>query len=843
MRRSASAWSGCPGAASTTRSCGSSCATCRATSCASSTTKALREYKRRALHFQLDTRRPDVARPPRQRRAGAPRRRSPRSVANKLRKRPLRRRGSIATRIVALGAAVPAARPTTAIRGRGRRRRAMEARSTAFGVSRTFASTPTRRSTSTRGSPASSVRTGRARRRCSRRSRGRCTATPPRAARARSHSLQARRPRAPACGSSSTSSSAGTAIASVRGLTNAELYLDGAAAPDRGLGQRRERPAHAPARHDARGVLQHVLHRAEGAERDGGDGAVGARAVPLARARLRAAARGAGARARGSGARSWREIAGLRQGMPDAATRWTRQLAEARAPPRRRRRSASDAARGAHRERRAHAWPRSRRAGSACSASASSCRRCSRELRVAESEARAADARRRRGSRASSSEIGARARGARGARCASSRRTRELHAEFQRLEALAREEGRRQTLLETRAALADELSELRERRAEARDGAQARGRGRARSSRSGARSSSSVGGPAGGAAAPSGCATGRRRRPSARRCATQYAELQAAARAAGRGGRGGRLPHLRAAARRALPAGARAARRRRSRRCAWTGMYFKRPARAAAARCRTDVKTLDERRRALFSEVSTLERRLTKVQLAVQELAQLGGEIAAKEQREAQLARELDAIPAGYDAARHVRGAAGDRSGSAARRAGDAPRRADRARARASCGSSAQLPRGVAALDARRRGLRARREAVDGLGGGVHELREPSSSSARGGAARGGARRGAARTATRRARPRRSRSRRRRARELADAAADARRAQRRRSGCTTSSTARTPTSAPISTSSCGPNSRSSRARSSPSSPTGATPSWSSTTATTSWCSRTACRSR
>ena len=37
----------------------------------------------------------------------------------------------------------------------------------------------------------------------------------------------------------------------------------------------------------------------------------------------------------------------------------------------------------------------------------------------------------------------------------------ELHAEFQRLEVLAREEGRRQALIETGRALADELRKLR----------------------------------------------------------------------------------------------------------------------------------------------------------------------------------------------------------------------------------------------------------------------------------------------------------------------------------------------------------------------------------------------
>ena len=67
-----------------------------------------------------------------------------------------------------------------------------------------------------------------------------------------------------------------------------------------------------------------------------------------------------------------------------------------------------------------------------------------------------------------------------------------------------------------------------------------------------------------------------------------------------------------------------------------------------------DVKQLDERRRAVFHEVSTLERRLTKVQLAVQERMQLLRDIAAKEQRQAALQRDLAAIPVGYDPARHA---------------------------------------------------------------------------------------------------------------------------------------------------------------------------------------------
>jgi exonuclease SbcC len=66
-----------------------------------------------------------------------------------------------------------------------------------------------------------------------------------------------------------------------------------------------------------------------------------------------------------------------------------------------------------------------------------------------------------------------------------------------------------------------------------------------------------------------------------------------------------------------------------------------------------DVRELDEKRRALTQEVGTLERRLAKVQLAVQELGTIVREIAAKQQRQIQMHRDLSRIPGGYDPARH----------------------------------------------------------------------------------------------------------------------------------------------------------------------------------------------
>jgi exonuclease SbcC len=67
-----------------------------------------------------------------------------------------------------------------------------------------------------------------------------------------------------------------------------------------------------------------------------------------------------------------------------------------------------------------------------------------------------------------------------------------------------------------------------------------------------------------------------------------------------------------------------------------------------------EIRALDERRRATFDEVGKLERRLAKVQLAVQELAGLGRDLQAREQRFEQVRRDRVAIPGGYDAVRHA---------------------------------------------------------------------------------------------------------------------------------------------------------------------------------------------
>ncbi len=67
-----------------------------------------------------------------------------------------------------------------------------------------------------------------------------------------------------------------------------------------------------------------------------------------------------------------------------------------------------------------------------------------------------------------------------------------------------------------------------------------------------------------------------------------------------------------------------------------------------------DVAALDEQRRKLQTDVGTLERRLARVQVDVQTLERLGREHAAKAQRHAELVKDLGEIPGGYDRARHT---------------------------------------------------------------------------------------------------------------------------------------------------------------------------------------------
>lgn len=66
------------------------------------------------------------------------------------------------------------------------------------------------------------------------------------------------------------------------------------------------------------------------------------------------------------------------------------------------------------------------------------------------------------------------------------------------------------------------------------------------------------------------------------------------------------------------------------------------------------VRTLETQRRVITQELATLERQLAQSQAAVQELDQKNREKESKEKRQAALRRELSALPTGYDAARHA---------------------------------------------------------------------------------------------------------------------------------------------------------------------------------------------
>lgn len=82
------------------------------------------------------------------------------------------------------------------------------------------------------------------------------------------------------------------------------------------------------------------------------------------------------------------------------------------------------------------------------------------------------------------------------------------------------------------------------------------------------------------------------------------------------------------------------------------GNYFKRRV-EQLQETPEDLRVLEDRRRKRAEELTALERRLVKVQVSVQELGQLAVEIAAKESRHEALLGEIDAIPAGYDGDRH----------------------------------------------------------------------------------------------------------------------------------------------------------------------------------------------
>jgi exonuclease SbcC len=225
----------------------------------------------------------------------------------------------------------------------------------------------------------------------------------------------------------------------------------------------------------------------------------------------------------------------------------------------------------------------------------------------------------------------------------------ELHAEFQRLEVLAREEGRRQALIETGQALADELNKLRARRQKV-ETAPKLDLEVSAALEERREELELVDGQL--EARRTGWVRDRQEAETKRQALRdQYAELKTQRERLAEAGEEGFCPTCT----RPLGAQLRGVLEMLDAQMETVrvdGNYYKQRLEQLLD-MPEEVKELDERRRALFLEVANLERRMMKVQLAVQELSQLGGDIAAKEEREAQLARDLEAIPAGYDARRH----------------------------------------------------------------------------------------------------------------------------------------------------------------------------------------------
>jgi exonuclease SbcC len=67
-----------------------------------------------------------------------------------------------------------------------------------------------------------------------------------------------------------------------------------------------------------------------------------------------------------------------------------------------------------------------------------------------------------------------------------------------------------------------------------------------------------------------------------------------------------------------------------------------------------EFKELEEQRKVMRQDLNELERALARAQTAAQELGQVGRELSLKEQRHDQLAQELRGIPSGFDERRHA---------------------------------------------------------------------------------------------------------------------------------------------------------------------------------------------
>jgi len=431
----------------------------------------------------------------------------------------------------------------------------------------------------------------------------------------------------------------------VRGLTNAELYLDGAATP---------------IANSISGVTD-ILTRKIGMTREEffntyftgqKDLSVMAAMKPAERAqflshvlgyeRLRDAQKIA--RTHLTELRS--QILGIQQGMPDAEV-VGRQLDDAR----RRLASTAQAARAARdaRERAQAAMERVRPRWELVQREREALQALVAELRGAEGEEAglARDAER------LARELGgiAQAKAERDALAVELLPYASLHAEFQHLEVLAREDGRRQSLTASRALLEDELGKLLERRAKIETAPRLEEEATI-ALREKRTALEEVDGRV--EARRTEWVRDRQEAETKRQALRdQYAELKQQRDRLAAAGEDGACPTCA----RPLKGTLRTVLELLDGQLETVlvdGNYFK-GRMEQLLEMPADLREMDEARRALTDEVKALERRVFKVQHAVQELAQLGGEIAAKADRIASLASELDTIPAGYDGARHDR--------------------------------------------------------------------------------------------------------------------------------------------------------------------------------------------
>jgi exonuclease SbcC len=338
------------------------------------------------------------------------------------------------------------------------------------------------------------------------------------------------------------------------------------------------------------------------------------------------------------------QMAGLRQGMPDpdvvartlSHSQTRLQQAKERAAASRARRQSAEHAVGAVRPR----WERAQRERERQ-------QELLAELRVAEGQQAGLDRDRQRLERELGEIASARAERARLEHELSSYT--ELFAESQRLEVLAREEGRRLALLETQHALAEDLRKLAERRSKI-DSAPKLEEEVERALAQKRVELEEVDGKL--EARRTEWVRDRQEAETKRQALRdQYTELKQQREQLAAAGEDGVCPtctrplgHSLRSVLELLDSQIETVR--------VDGNYFK--ARVEQLmEMPDDLQQLDERRRAVVQEVATLERRLFKVQLAVGELAQITSELGSKETRHVAILRDLEAIPPGYDATRH----------------------------------------------------------------------------------------------------------------------------------------------------------------------------------------------